>query len=86
MGAKHEREARRRTHGLIAISQIKTHPPRCKPVNVWRLSCGIAVASQRGLQVIDQDEQNIRPLCPSEEHGAEGEDQEQSWHGKENAW
>jgi hypothetical protein len=62
---------------LIAISQIKTHPPRRQSVKIGRLRVRIPIAAKRRLEVIDEEEQHIgagRECCtPWTEHEEKGE-------------
>jgi len=50
---------------LIAISQIEAHPPRGESVHRRSARDRIAVAPQGRLEVIDKDEQYIRPIGQS---------------------
>ncbi len=77
MRAEHEREARRRADGLVAIGEVEAHPARGQPVQVRCPGGRITVATERGLQVVDQDEQHIRPRRRRRQPGRTQEGQHQ---------
>ncbi len=61
--AGHQRVARRRTDGLVAECALEEHAVRGEPVDARRLCARVAVAAEERLEIVDADQQHIRPLC-----------------------
>ena len=76
-----QRRARRCAHGLIAKGEIEAQSARRQSVDVRRDRERVAVAAERRLQVIHEEEKDVG-LFRGEGRGEEGEEQEEGFHGK----
>jgi hypothetical protein len=60
--AGQQRISRRRTHGLVAVSPFETRTTGSKTIDVGRLHHLIAITAQDRLEIVNANQQDIRPL------------------------
>ena len=88
-GARAEEEsvARRGADGLVAIRGVEAQAAPDEPVEMGRDRGAVAVGTQRGFQVIDEDEQNVGARGGGERGvGSEERDQEEKCEGGAHGW
>ena len=78
----HDRRARGTAHRLLHIGPVEDDPASRDAVDVGRLDDGVAVAADFRTQVVDSDEEHIRPSYERERDEREKQGHEEGFHRK----